>query len=245
MKYFLKNIAQNSLPRTIIFIVLGVAMWIPTLLSGNGVVTVVATMVLVGINAIVMMTLFRKLKVMNLPSAFVGTTYWVVISSISMLHGCWQGQVVATGIMTAYCILQTINYQVVPVEQSFVSSLIIAATSIILPESIVLIALLWGVLIFRGVMSIKVWLASLIGIATVAIYIVIAYLFGMIEMPFSDIFSTSHWQIWIAIGIMIITFIVNLLPFRFPSVLSGVIYILTICCALGYGIWNHVENFIL
>lgn len=218
------------------------AMWLPNLLSGNGVISEIIALILVGINALVMMNLFCKLKLMNLPSAFVGTTYWVVVSSVSMLHGCWQGQAVVMGIMAAYYILLTISFQVLPVEQSFVSSLIIAGTSIILPECIVLIALVWGILTFRGVMSVKVWLASLIGIATVAIYIVIAYFGGMIEMPFADMFSMAHWQIWMAIGMMIITFIINFFPFRFPSVLSGVVYILTICCALGYGIWSNVEK---
>ena len=65
--------------RTILFIVLGTAMWIPNLLDGNGVVSEVVTLVLVGINALIMMNLFCRIRVTNLPSAFVGATYWLVI----------------------------------------------------------------------------------------------------------------------------------------------------------------------
>ena len=231
--------------RTILFIVLGTAMWIPNLLDGNGVVSEVVTLVLVGINALIMMNLFCKIRVTNLPSAFVGATYWLVISSITILHGCWQGQAVVLAIMVAYCILQTVNYQEVPVEQAFLSSLIIAGTCAILPEVIILVGVIWGLLTLRGVMTLRVWMASLIGVATVALYFAIAYFLGAIEMPFADIFDLSHWQMWIAIGMMILTIFFNLLPLRFPSVACGVTYIVLVCCALGFGIWSNIEKLLL
>ena len=94
-------------------------------------------------------------------------------------------------------------------------------------------------------MTLGVWMASLIGVATVALYFAIAYFLDAIEMPFADIFDLSHWQMWMAIGIMILTIFFNLLPLRFPSVACGVTYIVLVCCALGFGIWSNIEKLLL
>lgn len=240
MKYFLKNIAQNSLPRTIIFIVLGVAMWIPTLLSGNGVVMVVATMVLVATNAIVMSRMFCRLGVTNLPSVFVMTTYWVTMSSIPLLHACWQAQVVAMGVMVAYNVLLQTTYQTPPVEQAFVSTLIICGVSLLLPEAIWLIVLIWGFFIFRRVITWRVWVASMLAIAAFAIYMAVAYFLGWTEVPWADMWNMAHWPIWMAVGMSVVVTLINLLPLQWATMPSGVIYLLGVIGAVTYGTWSQI-----
>ena len=240
MKYFLKNIAQNSLPRTIIFIVLGVAMWIPTLLSGNGVVMVVATMVLVATNAIVMSRMFCRLGVTNLPSVFVMTTYWVMMSSIPVLHACWQAQVVAMGVMVAYNVLLQTTYQTPPVEQAFVSTLIICGVSLLLPEAIWLIVLIWGFFIFRRVITWRVWVASMLAIAAFALYMAVAYFLGWTEVPWADMWNMAHWPIWMAVGMSVVVTLINLLPLQWATMASGVIYLLGVIGAVTYGTWSQI-----
>lgn len=240
MKYFLKNIAQNSLPRTIIFIVLGVAMWIPTLLSGNGVVMVVATMVLVATNAIVMSRMFCRLGVTNLPSVLVMTTYWVTMSSIPLLHACWQAQVVAMGVMVAYNVLLQTTYQTPPVEQAFVSTLIICGVSMLLPEAIWLIMLIWGFFIFRRVITWRVWVASMLAIAAFALYMAVAYYLGWTEVPWADMWNMAHWPIWMAVGMSVVVTLINLLPLQWATMASGVIYLLGVIGAITYGTWSQI-----
>lgn len=240
MKYFLKNIAQNSLPRTIIFIVLGMAMWIPTLLSGNGVVMVVATMVLVATNAIVMSRMFCRLGVTNLPSVFVMTTYWVTMSSIPVLHACWQAQVVAMGVMVAYNVLLQTTYQTPPVEQAFVSTLTICGVSLLLPEAIWLIVLIWGFFIFRRVITWRVWVASMLAIAAFALYMAVAYFLGWTEVPWADMWNMAHWPIWMAIGMSVVVTLINLLPLQWATMASGVIYLLGVIGAVTYGTWSQI-----
>ena len=215
-------------------------MWIPTLLSGNGVLAVVATLVLVATNAIVMARMFCRLGVTNLPSIFVITTYWIAMSSIPLLHACWQAQVVAMGVMLAYNILLQTTYQTPPVEQAFVSTLIVCGISLLLPEAIWLIGLVWGFFIFRRVITWRVWMASVLAIATFALYMAVAYYLGWSGVPWADMWNIAHWPVWITLGITIIITFINLLPLQWASVTSGVIYILGVIGAVVYGGWIQI-----
>ena len=240
MKYFLRNIAQKSPLRTGILLVLGGLMWIPTLLSGNGVVMVVATMVLVATNAIVMSRMFCRLGVTNLPSVFVMTTYWVTMSSIPLLHACWQAQVVAMGVMVAYNVLLQTTYQTPPVEQAFVSTLTICGVSLLLPEAIWLIVLIWGFFIFRRVITWRVWVASMLAIAAFALYMAVAYFLGWTEVPWANMWNMAHWPIWMAVGMSVVVTLINLLPLQWATMTSGVIYLLGVIGAITYGTWSQI-----
>ena len=94
LKYLLKNIAQSSLPRTIVLIVLGWLAWIPSLLSSNEVVTVAVTMGLTLINSLLYTRLFYKSGETNLPSSFVLATFWFAMSTVAWIHTTWQAQMV-------------------------------------------------------------------------------------------------------------------------------------------------------
>ena len=240
MKYFLRNIAQKSPLRTGILLVLGGLMWIPTLLSGNGVLAVVATLVLVATNAIVMARMFCRLGVTNLPSIFVITTYWIAMSSIPVLHACWQAQVVAMGVMLAYNVLLQTTYQTPPVEQAFVSTLIVCGISLLLPEAIWLIGLVWGFFIFRRVITWRVWIASMLAIATFALYMAVAYYLGWSGVPWADMWNIAHWPVWMAVGMSVVVTLINLLPLQWATMASGVIYLLGVIGAVTYGTWSQI-----
>ena len=162
------------------------------------------------------------------------------MSSIPVLHACWQAQVVAMGVMVAYNVLLQTTYQKPPVEQAFVSTLIVCGISLLLPEAIWLIGLVWGFFIFRRVITWRVWMASVLAIATFALYMAVAYYLGWSGVPWADMWNIAHWPIWMAVGMSVVVTLINLLPLQWASVTSGVIYILGVIGAIVYGGWIQI-----
>ena len=53
------------------------------------------------LHALVITQCFYRGRETNLPSPFVGRTYWLAMSAIPALHTCWQAQLVITGVLLA------------------------------------------------------------------------------------------------------------------------------------------------
>lgn len=174
-----------------------------------------------------------------MPSGFVASTYWFVMSALPILHDCWQVQMILFGVWVSGLIWCGINYQDIPTEESFLIALIscfLAPTRVV---SISGIFTLWLQLLMKGYMTWRVWCASLIGVALYAMIMVILHYMGWLEWLWVENIPRLNWQMWvISLGVILITFMAIMLPLRKPSVGSGVMYILTILIILGYEIWN-------
>ena len=119
MRYFLKNIAQDSMLRTIILIVLGVAMWVPTFLREEKNALVIVTLVLTIINTLLTTHYFYRGGISSLPSPFVAATIWFASSAFPTLHSCWQAQLVIMGVLLACLVVLRMDYQHEATEEAF------------------------------------------------------------------------------------------------------------------------------
>ena len=86
MRYFLKNIAQDNMLRTILLIVLGVAMWVPSFFEQEYLIPKIVTLLITITNALLITQCFYRGRETNLPSPFIGSTYWLAMSAIPALH---------------------------------------------------------------------------------------------------------------------------------------------------------------
>lgn len=256
MRFFLTNIAEKSLLRTGILLVLGGLFWIPSLLSDNGVVSVAnsnieeisqvavwVTLALTLLNSILFIHLFYKGKETTLPSSFVGVSYWFAMSATPLIHSCWQAQFVIAGVLLASIVLLQMDFQHDATEESFLATLICCVVAIHPSILITGIMMLWGYLIIKHQMSWRVWFASLIAIAIRIITMTILHYFGWLEMIWMENIPQLTGMQWLVCAFLFcIISLMILLPIRKPSVGSGVVYsILIILLTAVNVVWN-IQN---
>ena len=240
MRYFLKNIAQDSMLRTIILIVLGVAIWVPSFFEQEYLIPKVVTLLLTITNALLITQCFYRGRETNLPSPFVGSTYWFAMSAIPALHTCWQTQFVIMGMLLAILTLLRTDYHHEATEEAFLSTLICCFFAPLQSTIMTGILLIWGYLIFKGLMTWRVWFASLIAIAVRIILMIVLHFLGWLEWFWlENIPHLSAWQ-WLTFsGVFLLTALLLLLPMRKPSTASGIIYLtLTILLTTTGVLWH-------
>ena len=240
MKYFFKNIAQNSLPRAIILFVLGGAMWLPTLWQDNKIGIVLTTMGLTLLNSMLLMQYFCQSKETNLPSGFVATTYWVVMSALPFLHNAWQLQFVMLGILIAFTILLKMDFHHEATEEAFLATLILCTVAI-LPSIIYIgVIIIWGYLIAKQQMTWRVFFATLIAVSIRVILMVILHYMGWLESIWMENIPQLSWQLWLVFSAIVsLTYVVILLPLRNPNVAKGIVHTIYMLISITVGILWH------
>lgn len=240
MRYFLKNIAQDNMLRTILLIVLGVAMWVPSFFEQEYLIPKVVTLLITITNALLITQCFYRGRETNLPSPFVGSTYWLAMSAIPALHTCWQAQLVITGVLLAVLTLLRTDFHHESTEEAFLSTLICCFFAPLPVAILTGILLIWGYLIFKGLMTWRVWFASLIAIAVRVILMAVLHFFGWLEwLWMENIPHLTAWQWLTFIGVFLVTALLLLLPLRKPSVASGTIYLTLIILLTATGVLWH------
>lgn len=230
-----------NLPRTIILFVLGSAMWIPSLAGGKEVVTMAITLLLTLVNGLLGMQLAYRGKITNLPSGFVASTWWVMMSAIPALHTCWQAQFVVMGILLANIVLQKMDFHHEATEETFLATLIYCIVAVVPSVFYTSIMMLWGYLIAKQQMTWRVWFASLIAIAIRVIVMFVLHYCGWLEVIWMENIPHLPWQQWVIyLGVFLLATTAILFPLRRPSVGSGIYY--TICmllCVATGTLWYH------
>ena len=243
MKYFLRNIAQNSPLRTGILLVLGGLMWVPSILCSEAVGVVWVTLGLTLINSLLWTRYFYKGGLTNLPSHFVLSTSWFILSAMPMLHSAWQAQVVVLGVLSALLVLQKKTFQQEATEEAFLATLICCILAPLQSVMITGVIMIWGYLLMKGYMSWRVWIASLMAIAVRVILMLVLHYLGWMEWIWLENIPHLTWQIWVGYGgLFVATMAALLLPLQKPSVASGAIYMILIIGLAIFGmLWNgHV-----
>ena len=100
--------------------------------------------------------------------------------------------------------------------------------------------LIWGYLIFKGLMTWRVWFASLIAIAVRVILMTVLHYLGWLEwLWLENIPHLAAWQWLTFIGVFLVTALLLLLPLRKPSTASGTIYLTLTVLLIATGVLWH------
>ena len=228
------------MPRTILLIVLGIAIWVPSFTAQEYLIAKVVTLLLTIINALLITHCFYRGRETNLPSPFVGSTYWLAMSAIPALHTCWQAQLVIMGMLLAILTLLRTDYHHEATEEAFLSTLICCFFAPLQSTILTGIFLIWGYLIFKGLMTWRVWFASLIAIAIRVVLMLSLHYLGWLEwLWLENIPHLSAWQWLIFSGTFLMTALLLLLPLRRPSTATGIIYLTLTLLLTATGILWH------
>ena len=237
MKYFLKNIAQSGLMRTFIWVLVGLCLWIVSLWRGVSFDYMGVGIVLVLINSLLATQTAYRIGWNNLPSGFVFSTVWLVLSSLSLWQLCWQVHVVAMMFFIAMLVLSKMNLQQEATKQAYTLTLLCLIVS---PHWIVMIACILyvlGYLLVRSHFTWRVLVAILLAIATYVMYSAIFRYLGWFDFLWLENLPQLPWQWWLlGGGAYLFTWVMLYLTITKPSTLSGSIYIIGILGSVIAGI---------
>ena len=200
MNYFLRNIAQNSLIRTIILALIGLCLWIVLLWRGGSFAHMGVGVALVLINSLLATQTAYRVGWTNLPSGFVVSTVWVVLSALSVWQLCWQVHVVAMMFFIAILVFSKMNAQKEPTEQAYVLTLMCLVVSPQLSVMVTCILYVLGYLLVRSHFTWRVLVAIVLAIATYVLYSAIFRYFGWLEFLWLENLPKLPWQWWLIGG---------------------------------------------
>lgn len=237
MKYFLKNIAQDSLIRTLVLVLIGLCLWIVSLWKGMSLAHMGVGIVLALINSLLAIQTVYRVGWTNLPSGFVLSSVWMVLSALSVWQLCWQVHVTAMMLYIAILVFSKMNLQQEATEQAYALTLMCL---IISPHWIVMIACILyvlGYLLVRSHFTWRVLVAIVLAVATYVLYAAIFRYLGWLEFLWLENLPHLSWQWWLlGGGAYLLIWLMLYLPITKPSTLSGIIYIIGILGAIAAGI---------
>lgn len=237
MKYFLKNIAQDSLIRTLLLVLIGLCLWIVSLWKGVSLAHMGVGIVLALINSLLAIQTVYRVGWTNLPSGFVLSSVWMVLSALSVWQLCWQVHVTAMMLFIAILVFSKMNVQQEPTEQAYALTLMCLIVSPQLSVMITCILYVLGYLLARSHFTWRVLVAILLAVATYVLYAAIFRYLGWLEFLWMENLPHLSWQWWwLGGGVYLLTWLMLYLPITKPSTLSGAIYIIGILGAIAAGI---------
>lgn len=173
----------------------------------------------------------------NLPSGFVLSSVWMVLSALSVWQLCWQVHVVAMMFFIAILVFSKMNAQKEPTEQAYVLTLMCLVVSPQLSVMVTCILYVLGYLLVRSHFTWRVLVAIVLAVATYVLYAAIFRYLGWLEFLWLENLPHLSWQWWLlGGGVYLLTWLMLYLPITKPSTLSGAIYILGILGAIAAGI---------
>ncbi len=201
MKYFLKHITQINLPIAILLSVGCLGFWVPDFVSlANGTFpsgtwgSEIATLLLVLLNAIFLVLLIYQRGITRQLEGLPMLLYLLVCSTIPNMHNQWLGQVIIFILQIILFLVMNSYRNSHATEAAFLSAMLLSIGVLLMPDLVWLFPVLWAMFAIHRAMNLRVFLASLIGVAVVAIYQVVFDWLGWIKM-------VDWGDIWLRISI--------------------------------------------
>lgn len=218
-------------------------MWVVSFIYVEQIGILLLTMVLLLGNALASAFVFSKIGVTNIPSAFVASTYFLFMSSCPMIHLCWQGQLCIFAIFVIVLLMKSALNKKELIHETFLSTIIICFLYYVYPLALALIPLIWLILLFRRVITLRVLLASIIAVLLVGVYSLIFMYLGWIDPINVDVFSHhSNRTISISIAVLLFTQLITYLPIRKEHVATGICYGFFAILVVAYGVLIQMKH---
>ena len=218
-------------------VLIGLCLWIVSLWKGVSFAHMGVGIVLALINSLLATQTAYRVGWTNLPSGFVLSSVWMVLSALSVWQLCWQVHVTAMMLFIAILVFSKMNVQQEPTEQAYALTLMCLIVSPQLSVMITCILYVLGYLLARSHFTWRVLVAILLAVATYVLYAAIFRYLGWLEFLWMENLPHLSWQWWLlAGGVYLLTWLMLYLPITKPSTLSGAIYIIGILGAIAAGI---------
>lgn len=218
-------------------VLIGLCLWIVSLWKGVSLAHMGVGIVLALINSLLAIQTVYRVGWTNLPSGFVLSSVWMVLSALSVWQLCWQVHVTVMMLFIAILVFSKMNVQQEPTEQAYALTLMCLIVSPQLSVMITCILYVLGYLLARSHFTWRVLVAILLAVATYVLYAAIFRYLGWLEFLWLENLPHLSWQWWLlGGGVYLLTWLMLYLPITKPSTLSGTIYIIGILGAIAAGI---------
>ena len=218
-------------------VLIGLCLWIVSLWKGVSLAHMGVGIVLALINSLLAIQTVYRVGWTNLPSGFVLSSVWMVLSALSVWQLCWQVHVTAMMLFIAVLVFSKMNVQQEPTEQAYALTLMCLIVSPQLSVMITCILYVLGYLLARSHFTWRVLVAILLAVATYVLYAAIFRYLGWLEFLWLENLPHLSWQWWLlGGGVYLLIWLMLYLPITKPSTLSGAIYIIGILGAIAAGI---------
>ena len=218
-------------------VLIGLCLWIVSLWKGVSLAYMGVGIVLALINSLLATQTAYRVGWTNLPSGFVLSSVWMVLSVLSVWQLCWQVHVTAMMLFIAILVFSKMNVQQEPTEQAYALTLMCLVVSPQLSVMVTCILYVLGYLLARSHFTWRVLVAILLAVATYVLYAAIFRYLGWLEFLWLENLPHLSWQWWwLGGGVYLLTWLMLYLPISKPSTLSGAIYIIGILGAIAAGI---------
>ncbi len=161
--------------------------WVPDFLPSTDstqyqVTGVLTTLFLTLVNAVVIVFLMYQRGITHKLSGLPIVLYLLAIGVIPMLHTQWLLQIVILLLQIVLLLVMNSYRNEHAVQASFLSSIFLCLTALLVPDMLILIPILWLMFMMQRAFNLRVLLASLIGCGVVALYVVLFRGIGWIEL---------------------------------------------------------------
>lgn len=178
---------------------MALSMWIPDFFSiqSDLLFSEILTLVLTICNALLLISVVYRAGVSRTRTGLSMFLYLLTISSIHALHIQWQAQLAL--LFYLICLLFILSVFRAPhaVNESFLCALMLSVAALFVPDMLLLLPLIWIMFARQHAFSFKVWLASMVGLAVVTIYVGLAYWLNWLNIGFiSEWLSRQTWQLY-------------------------------------------------
>ena len=218
-------------------VLIGLCLWIVSLWKGVSLAHMGVGIVLALINSLLAIQTVYRVGWTNLPSGFVLSSVWMVLSALSVWQLCWQVHVTAMMFFIAILVFSKMNLQQEATEQAYALTLMCLIVSPQLSVMITCILYVLGYLLVRSHFTWRVLVAIVLAVATYVLYAAIFRYLGWLEFLWLENLPHLSWQWWLlGGGVYLLIWLMLYLPITKPSTLSGTIYIIGILGAIAAGI---------
>lgn len=193
MKYFFTHIAQWPLAVGICLLIAAIGLWVPTFLTTPCFFVVLTLLSVIVVGGCVQRW-SNELGLIRPTNLMPVVVYVALCSGVQALTTLWIGQIAA---LIIFLFLRTLGKDLRMtnwVNAAFTVCLPIAILSVWVPQMLWFIPVVWFGWMNIRQFTFRAWLATLIAVALVFIYLWIAILNGWTGCPYTHFLEPAEWQ---------------------------------------------------
>lgn len=218
MRYFLRHITQMSIPIALLLSVCALGMWtVDYIRVPDRWLSLLLTQIIVAINAGLLSATLYRAKATSRFSLLPAVLYITAIAVFPYLRVHWQPQLLVGILLFFLYATRDISDNHEPNGLVFLVTLMLCLTALVIPDALWCIAFLWIVVLLQGTFTFRTVMASVLAIALVSVYYLLAVYAGWAEeWRFTSMFD-RQW-VWIDHPVcMSVTIIIMLVAFLFVT----------------------------
>lgn len=189
MAYFFRHITQFGWPIAILLSLLALCLWLPAFIGAQTdretLTLLSVTLGLTVLNGVLLTLLCYHVSLTRYRIGLPMFLYLLAASSSSATYTCWQGQVLVLALFALLLAIIPMRNNQEAVVPAFLSTLLLCVTSLLIPETVLMIPFLWVVFVAQRALSLRVWLASVVAVALFAVWTAVVVWLFRLPAPYS------------------------------------------------------------